>query len=90
MQLVIAQRYIGSVIKQSVGDDNDSDDGMDDPNEVYAVSTVINLSEKNRYKTTLFKDSFKNFKLLIRKHGCNHCCSLFSKYELHIINFGQF
>ena len=44
-----AQRYIGSVIKQSVGEDNDSDDGMDDPNEVYAVSTVINLSEKNRY-----------------------------------------
>ena len=46
---MIAQRYIGSVIKQSVGEDNDSDDGMDDPNEVYAVSTVLNLSEKNRY-----------------------------------------
>ena len=46
---MIAQRYIGSVIKQSVGDDNDSDDGMEDPNEVYAISTVVNLSEKNRY-----------------------------------------
>ena len=46
---MIAQRYNGSVIKQSVGEDDDSDDGMDDPNEVYAVSTVLNLSEKNRY-----------------------------------------
>ena len=49
---MIAQRYIGSVIKQSVGEDNDSDDGMDDPNEVYAVSTVLNLSEKNRESVT--------------------------------------
>jgi len=47
-ETILAQRYIGSVIKQSVGEDNDSDDGMEDPNEVYAVSTVLNLSEKNR------------------------------------------
>ena len=59
MQLVLAQRYIGSVIKQSVGEDNDSDDGMDDPNEVYAVSTVINLSEKNRYTTISLMDETK-------------------------------
>ena len=47
---MLAQRYIGSVIKQSIGEDNDndSDDGMEDPNEVYAISTVLNLSEKNR------------------------------------------
>jgi len=47
---ILAQRYIGSVIKQSIGEDNDndSDDGMEDPNEVYAISTVLNLSEKNR------------------------------------------
>merc|ERR1711970_769102 len=47
-ETILAQRYIGSVIKQSVGEDNDSDDGLDDPNEVYAVSTVLNLSEKHR------------------------------------------
>jgi len=47
-ETILGQRYIGSVIKQSVGEDNDSDDGMDDPNEVYAVSTVLNLSEKHR------------------------------------------
>jgi len=51
-ETILAQRYIGSVIKQSVGEDNDSDDGMDDPNEVYAVSTVLNLSEKNRESVT--------------------------------------
>lgn len=70
---MIAQRYNGSVIKQSVGEDDDSDDGMDDPNEVYAVSTVLNLSEKNRYA----KDPPNSKKLLSRKHGCIHCCSMF-------------
>ena len=70
---MIAQRYNGSVIKQSVGEDDDSDDGMDDPNEVYAVSTVLNLSEKKRYA----KDPPISKKLLSRKHACIHCCSIF-------------
>jgi len=46
-EAILGQKYLGSVIKQSVGD-TDSDDGLDDPNEVYAVSTVLNLSEKQK------------------------------------------
>jgi len=44
---ILAQRFIGSVIKQSISD-TDSDDGIEDPNEVYAISTVLNLSDKSR------------------------------------------
>lgn len=48
-EAILGQKYLGSVIKQSVTD-NDSDDGegMDDPNEVYAVSTVLNLAERQK------------------------------------------
>ena len=45
---ILAQRFIGSVIKQSISD-TDSDDGIEDPNEVYAISTVLNLSDKSRW-----------------------------------------
>jgi len=44
---ILGQKYLGSVIKQSVSD-NDSDDGMEDPNEVYAVSTVLSLTERQK------------------------------------------
>lgn len=47
-EAILGQKYLGSVIKQSVGGDTDSDDGLDDPNEVYAVSTVLNLSDKQK------------------------------------------
>jgi len=52
-ETVLGQRYIGSVIKQSVGEDNDSDDGMEDPNEVYAVSTVLSLSKDQQTKESV-------------------------------------
>lgn len=45
---IIAQRGIGSVIKQSVPEDMDMDDDLDDPNEVYAISTVVNLADKSK------------------------------------------
>jgi protein BCP1 len=47
-EAILGQKYLGSVIKQSVGGDADSDDGLDDPNEVYAVSTVLSLSERQK------------------------------------------
>jgi len=45
---ILAQRAIGSVIKQSLPEDIEIDDDSEDPNEVYAISTVINLAEKTR------------------------------------------
>jgi len=37
------------VIKQSAGEvEDDNEDDLDDPNEVYAVSTVISLAEKQK------------------------------------------
>jgi len=46
--VIIAQRGIGSVIKQSVPEDIEMDDDLDDPNEVYAISTVVNLADKSK------------------------------------------
>jgi len=45
---ILAQRGIGSVIKQSIPEELEGDDITDDPNEVYAISTVVNLAEKTR------------------------------------------
>ena len=43
------QKYLGSVIKQTQLDDADEDEeDEEDPNEVYAVSTVLGLSEKQK------------------------------------------
>lgn len=44
---ILSQRGIGSVIKQSVSDE-DISDTTEDVNEVYGISSVINLSEKNK------------------------------------------
>jgi len=52
-ETVLGQRYLGSVIKQSVGEDTDSDDGVEDPNEVYAVSTVLSLSKDQQNKESV-------------------------------------
>jgi len=48
-EAILSQKHIGSVIKQSVGsqDDESDDDEMDDPNQVYGVSTILNLGDKN-------------------------------------------
>jgi len=48
-EAILSQKHIGSVIKQSGGNAEDSDDDeMDDPNQVYAVSTILNLGDKNK------------------------------------------
>jgi len=48
-EAILGQKHIGSVIKQSIGNAEDSDDDeMDDPNQVYAVSTILNLGDKNK------------------------------------------
>ena len=46
--LIINQNFIGSVIKQSDRDDEESDDDDDetDANQVFGITTVINLTEK--------------------------------------------
>jgi protein BCP1 len=43
---ILAQRGIGSVIKQSVPDE--ADDANEESNEVYAISTVLNLADKTK------------------------------------------
>eukprot|EP00088_Acartia_fossae_P017902 TRINITY_DN2024_c0_g1_i2.p1 TRINITY_DN2024_c0_g1~~TRINITY_DN2024_c0_g1_i2.p1 ORF type:complete len:306 (-),score=37.43 TRINITY_DN2024_c0_g1_i2:262-1149(-) len=45
---VLAQRGIGSVIKQSLPEDYEGQDGVEDPNEVYGISTVVNLADKSK------------------------------------------
>jgi len=48
-EAILGQKYLGSVIKQSAGEvEDDNEDDLDDPNEVYAVSTVISLAEKQK------------------------------------------
>ena len=47
-ETILNQKFIGSVIKQSVLDNEEEEEG-EDLNEVYAISTVINLAEKNKY-----------------------------------------
>ena len=48
-EAILSQKYLGSVIKQSAGEaEDDAEDDLDDPNEVYAVSTVISLTEKQK------------------------------------------
>ena len=47
-ETILNQKFIGSVIKQSVLDNEEEEEGGEDLNEVYAISTVINLAEKNK------------------------------------------
>jgi len=48
-EAILGQKYLGSVIKQTQLDDADEDEeDEEDPNEVYAVSTVLGLSEKQK------------------------------------------
>nr|CAD7399410.1 unnamed protein product [Timema poppensis] len=43
--LIIGQSYVGSVVKQSELDEDDSDDGTD-ANDVFGITTVVNLTDK--------------------------------------------
>ena len=47
-ETILNQKFIGSVIKQSVLDNEEEEEEGEDLNEVYAISTVINLAEKNK------------------------------------------
>ncbi|XP_034940137.1 protein BCCIP homolog [Chelonus insularis] len=44
---IISHNYVGSVVKQGVGDDDDDDDEDDDDdvNDVYGVTSIINISQ---------------------------------------------
>ncbi|KAG8222983.1 hypothetical protein J437_LFUL002706 [Ladona fulva] len=46
--LIISQNYVGSVVKQSEIDEgsDDEDDDLADSNDVFGITTVINLTEK--------------------------------------------
>lgn len=44
-ELIIKQNYVGSVIKQSETED-DGDEEESDPNEVFGITTIISLSDK--------------------------------------------
>merc|ERR1712080_474736 len=44
---ILAQRHIGRVIKQTIQDAEDGDD-EEDPNQVYGVSTILNLGDKTK------------------------------------------
>ena len=43
--LIIGQNYVGSVVKQSQ-DDDECDDEDDDVNDVYGITTVVNISNR--------------------------------------------
>jgi len=49
-EAILSQKHIGSAIKQSISQEDDSDDEeMEDvdPNQVYGISTILNLGDKN-------------------------------------------
>ncbi|XP_039275669.1 protein BCCIP homolog [Nilaparvata lugens] len=49
--LIIEQNYIGSVIKQSeIDEDSGDDDDEVDPNDVYGVTSIINITDKQHYE----------------------------------------
>lgn len=43
--LIISQNYVGSVVKQSTNDEED-DDEEDDVNDVFGITTVVNISDR--------------------------------------------
>ena len=47
-ETILNQRYIGSVIK-TVQPDEDEEDDVADDDHIYAISTVLNLAEKNKW-----------------------------------------
>ena len=58
-ETILNQRYIGSVIK-TVQPEEDEDDDLADDDHIYAISTVLNLAEKNKLvKKSTFWYPFK-------------------------------
>ena len=47
-ETILNQKFIGSVIKQAASENEEEEEDGEDMNEVYAISTVINLAEKNK------------------------------------------
>lgn len=45
--LIISQNYVGSVVKQALDEPvSDDDDDDDDVNDVFGITTVINVSDR--------------------------------------------
>lgn len=44
--LIISQNHVGSVVKQSTDEIDESDDEDDNFNDVFGITTVINVSDK--------------------------------------------
>lgn len=44
--LIISQNYVGSVVKQSDNEEESDDDEDDDVNDVFGITTVINVSDR--------------------------------------------
>lgn len=61
-ELIISQNYIGSVIKQSTDGPESDDDEDDDVNDVFGITTAINISDrqvKNCTETAPFSKGVK-------------------------------
>ena len=60
-ETILNQRYIGSVIK-TVQPEEDEDDDLADDDHIYAISTVLNLAEKNKLVQKLYSFVLYPFK----------------------------
>lgn len=59
--MIIAQQGIGSVLKQSMDDDDDEDEDDDtNSNDVFGITTIINLTANNVSCNNCFKTYSKN------------------------------
>ncbi|XP_014281755.1 protein BCCIP homolog [Halyomorpha halys] len=71
-ELIIGQSFVGSVVKQS--DNEVDDDDEDDPNDVFGITTVVNLTEKqnieciSQLRTLLVE--------LSTEHGTDRCSTM--------------
>ena len=45
---ILNQRYIGSVIKTVAPEEEEAEDDIAEDDHIYAISTVLNLAEKNK------------------------------------------
>lgn len=53
--MIIAQNGVGSVLKQSYNDEEDEDDDMNDAQDVFGITTVVNIAA---HKVRIFAKSF--------------------------------
>lgn len=56
--LIIKQNYIGSVVKQSDEAQSDDENDDDDINDVYGITTVVNITQKNVRLKNYHKNQF--------------------------------